>query len=109
MFAGPHIWCANIGDSRAVLYFLKDGMWNIQPLSNDHKPDNPVEKRRILGAKGRVEPFYANDGNAVGPARVWLLNEQVPGLAMSRSFGDYVASTVGVISDPEVTYYKVEF
>jgi len=28
---------------------------------------------------------------------------------MSRSFGDYVASTVGVISDPEVTYFKIEF
>jgi serine/threonine protein phosphatase PrpC len=28
---------------------------------------------------------------------------------MSRSFGDYVASTAGVISEPEVTYFKVEF
>jgi serine/threonine protein phosphatase PrpC len=28
---------------------------------------------------------------------------------MSRSFGDYVASTVGVVADPEVTYFKVEF
>ena len=26
---------------------------------------------------------------------------------MTRSFGDYVASTVGVISEPEVTYYEV--
>lgn len=84
-------------------------MWNIQPLSNDHKPDHPAEKRRIVNAKGRVEPFYGEDGNAIGPSRVWLLNEQVPGLAMSRSFGDYVASTVGVVADPEVTYFKVEF
>jgi serine/threonine protein phosphatase PrpC len=37
------------------------------------------------------------------------MNEQIPGLAMSRSFGDYIASTVGVVSDPEVTYFKVEF
>jgi serine/threonine protein phosphatase PrpC len=28
---------------------------------------------------------------------------------MSRSFGDYIASTVGVVSDPEVTYFKVDF
>ena len=26
---------------------------------------------------------------------------------MTRSFGDYVASTVGVISEPEVTYCEV--
>jgi len=31
----------------------------------------------------------------------------VPGLAMTRSFGDYVASTVGVISEPEVTTYEI--
>lgn len=28
---------------------------------------------------------------------------------MSRSFGDYVASTVGVIAEPEVTYFNVNF
>lgn len=28
---------------------------------------------------------------------------------MSRSFGDYVASTVGVVADPEVTYFKIDF
>lgn len=38
----------------------------------------------------------------MGPARVWLMEENIPGLAMSRSFGDYVASQVGVISIPEV-------
>ena len=27
----------------------------------------------------------------VGPARVWLQEMEVPGLAMSRSLGDYVA------------------
>ena len=26
-----------------------------------------------------------------------------PGLAVSRSFGDYLARSVGVLSDPEVT------
>jgi hypothetical protein len=28
------------------------------------------------------------NGNPLGPARVWHLNEDIPGLAMSRSFGD---------------------
>lgn len=31
----------------------------------------------------------------VGPFRVWQKNGILPGLAMSRSFGDLVASKVG--------------
>jgi hypothetical protein len=36
----------------------------------------------------------------MGPKRVWLLKEDVPGLAMSRSIGDFVAQSVGVIAEP---------
>ena len=32
---------------------------------------------------------------------MWLLNEDIPGLAMARSFGDAVAARVGVIAIPE--------
>lgn len=32
--------------------------------------------------------------------RVWLKNEDIPGLAMTRSFGDEVASRVGVTCEP---------
>jgi len=39
----------------------------------------------------------------MGPERVWLKEIEVPGLAMSRSFGDTVAASVGVIAIPEVT------
>lgn len=39
----------------------------------------------------------------MGPYRVWKSKEEVPGLAMSRSFGDSIAQGVGVISDPEIT------
>lgn len=38
----------------------------------------------------------------MGPLRVWHLNENIPGLAMSRSFGDGAAVEVGVIADPEI-------
>jgi hypothetical protein len=31
---------------------------------------------------------------------VWLKHEDIPGLAMSRSFGDEVAGRVGVIAEP---------
>ena len=37
---------------------------------------------------------------SLGPSRVWLKNEDIPGLAMSRSLGDNIAHRVGVICDP---------
>jgi hypothetical protein len=36
---------------------------------------------------------------------VWLKNEDIPGLAMTRSFGDEVASRVGVTAEPGKFYF----
>jgi serine/threonine protein phosphatase PrpC len=58
-------------------------------------PYRPAEEERILAKGGRVFEW--------GVPRVWLPNADLPGLAMSRSFGDYCASQVGVIADPDVT------
>lgn len=43
----------------------------------------------------------------MGPLRVWLKNEDTPGLAMTRSIGDHVAKSVGVIATPDVTAHEV--
>jgi len=70
-------------------------------VSIDHKPDHPVEKERILKSGGRVFSVEYDDG-VDGPPRVWLAHMEIPGLAMSRSLGDTVAHTAGVISTPEM-------
>lgn len=71
--------------------------WNITELSEDHKPDLPKEHERItVKFGGRVLSYLDSKGNPVGPARVWLKNQNIPGLAMSRSIGDTVAHSVGV-------------
>ena len=62
------IYCSNAGDSRGVL--CRDG--KAVPLSEDHKPDNDDEKRRIEAASHFVEDSRV-DGN----------------LALSRAFGDF--------------------
>ena len=36
------------------------------------------------------------------PLRVWLPDEERPGLAMTRSVGDHIVRDVGVICTPEV-------
>ena len=39
-------------------------------------------------------------GRPSGPKRVWLMDDCIPGLAMSRSIGDLVAASVGVTWKP---------
>jgi serine/threonine protein phosphatase PrpC len=39
--------------------------------------------------------------------RVWLKNENLPGLAMSRSFGDSTACKVGVNAIPEIKVFDL--
>ena len=114
---------ANIGDSRCVLgkYIEKENFeekdeiigeknkkkvrWVAQNLSRDHKPTIPEEAERILKVGGRIRPMKDEDGEYIGPMRVYMKDKDMPGLAMTRSFGDYFGSTAGVISEPEVSEY----
>lgn len=68
-----HIFCANSGDSRAILVRGDDpNSLKVDPLSYDHKPENAEERARIEAAGGYVE------------------NNRVNGaLALSRSIGDF--------------------
>jgi serine/threonine protein phosphatase PrpC len=81
--------------------------WMSIALSRDHKPDERDEAMRIFQHGGRVEAYQDEEGNPLGPARVWLKNEDIPGLAMSRSIGDLVAASVGVIYEPETLEYSI--
>lgn len=62
---------------------------------------------RILSQKGRIKAFSDANGEPVGPQRVWLTNDDIPGLAMSRSLGDRVAHSVGVSCEPEVSEFTL--
>ena len=103
IFTPERLIVPNIGDSRAVLgrFDKATGKYKAIELSRDHKPTEKDEAKRILENDGRIQPFI-EDGEFVGPQRVWIKDEEVPGLAMTRSFGDRVAATVGVVSEPEI-------
>jgi serine/threonine protein phosphatase PrpC len=91
------VFIANVGDSRAVVArFSEDEQrYVLHCETKDHKPDVPEECARIERSNGRVFEW--------GSFRVWLQDVDMPGLAMSRSFGDSVAKTVGVTAEPDVT------
>ena len=103
--------CANIGDSRAVLgrYDKNTKKWVSIDLSRDHKPTEKDEAKRILNRGGRIKPFTDEvTGEEYGPQRIWIKKEEVPGLAMTRSFGDRVAGSVGCICLPEIKDFNFE-
>ena len=65
------IYCANAGDSRTII--ARSGQGNLMAnLSEDHKPENEFEKKRIMAAGGFVEENRVNGS-----------------LNLSRSIGDF--------------------
>ncbi|TDH70680.1 hypothetical protein CCR75_009536 [Bremia lactucae] len=93
---------ANIGDSRAVVAKFSEELqrYELHCETKDHNPDVPEECARIEISNGRVFEW--------GTPRVWLQDTDMPGLAMSRSFGDLVAKTIGVIAEPDVLRIEIE-
>ena len=94
---------ANLGDSRCILGKFINNEWKSESLSKDHKPNVLEEAERIKNAGGRIRPMKNQDGEFVGPLRVYLKEDDIPGLAMTRSFGDLYATTAGTICIPEIT------
>lgn len=92
------------GDSRAVLGLHKGKRYIACALTRDHKPSSPLERARIEQTGGWVMQTMVDDeGRPAGPHRVYLHDSTIPGLAVSRCFGDFVAATAGVTSTPDVT------
>lgn len=66
------LYCGNAGDSRCIAGVKGEAI----ALSNDHKPNDPLEMERIISAGGFVE-FNRVNGN----------------LALSRALGDFIFKT----------------
>ncbi|KAG8390741.1 hypothetical protein BUALT_Bualt01G0115100 [Buddleja alternifolia] len=101
---GLDLVIGNVGDSRAVLGTRNENnsLTAVQ-LTVDLKPNLPAEAERIHKCKGRV--FALQDEPEV--ARVWLPNNNSPGLAMARAFGDFCLKEFGLISVPEISYRRI--
>ncbi|XP_057963281.1 probable protein phosphatase 2C 33 [Malania oleifera] len=101
---GKDLVVGNVGDSRAVLGTRdKDDSLLAVQLTVDLKPNLPGEAERIRKYKGRV--FALQDEPEV--ARVWLPNNDSPGLAMARAFGDFCLKDYGLISEPDISYRRL--
>lgn len=61
------------------------------------------ECERIWSCKGRVMALEEEPS----VYRVWMPDQDCPGLAMSRAFGDFCLKDYGLIAVPEVFYRKL--
>ena len=109
---GNHIISASIGDSRGILIYDEDNDPNLNnlkvcQLSIDHKLEIPEERNRIIKSGGIIKQLKDSMGVASGPFRVFSRGSIYPGLAMSRSFGDSIAKSLGVISEPRIIEYNL--
>ncbi|KAB1201663.1 putative protein phosphatase 2C 33 [Morella rubra] len=101
---GQDLVIGNVGDSRAVLGTRdKDDYLSAVQLTVDLKPNLPAEAERIRKCRGRV--FALQDEPEV--ARVWLPNNDSPGLAMARAFGDFCLKDFGLISVPDISHRRI--
>jgi len=97
LIIGQHLYCANVGDSRAVL--CRDG--NVIDLSHDHKPNKESEKVRIEACGGIVKKgsFF---NIPMGPFRIYMADGLRGGLAVARGFGDIFYKDPKVARDKQL-------
>ncbi|KAK6144968.1 hypothetical protein DH2020_021788 [Rehmannia glutinosa] len=126
---GKDLIIGNVGDSRAVLGTRNENnsLTAVQ-LTVDLKPNLPAHLHALLYVScPSVSPsltvtFYLTGDfnilfvtcvfgmlvlNKQPVARVWLPNNNSPGLAMARAFGDFCLKDFGLISVPEISYRRI--
>ncbi|GAA0174693.1 non-receptor serine/threonine protein kinase [Lithospermum erythrorhizon] len=118
---GSTIYVANSGDSRAVLAERRGEDIVAVDLSIDQTPYRSDERERIKLCGGRVltldqieglknpdvQCWDTEEGDDGDPPRVWVQNGMYPGTAFTRSIGDSMAETIGVVSNPEMVVLEL--
>jgi len=110
---GDQLRIANLGDSRAVMGRQGiDGLLHAVDLTQDQTPFRLDERQRVKAQGARVmtsgeihgEASYQSPAHwtADDPPRCYLERHNLPGTAFTRSLGDTIAQTIGVIATPEV-------
>nr|GMC63473.1 protein phosphatase 2C and cyclic nucleotide-binding/kinase domain-containing protein [Ipomoea batatas] len=113
---GKTIYVANSGDSRAVIAEKRGNSIVAVDLSIDQTPYRPDELERVKLCGARVltldqieglknpdeQCWDTEEGDDGDPPRLWVQNGMYPGTAFTRSIGDSIAETIGVVANPEI-------
>lgn len=117
------LYTGHVGDSKIVLGRKnpETKMWIAHPLTQDHKPDSPEERKRIAAAGGEVMNksgiervvWYRPKSGIKGPIRRSTNFDRIPFLAVARSLGDLWSynpdlDTYVVSPDPDVEVMPID-
>ncbi|KAI3514856.1 hypothetical protein L1887_13603 [Cichorium endivia] len=100
---GDNLIITNLGDSRALLCSRKGNRLHPIQLTADLKPNIKSEYERIKSCGGRVQAMQREPS----VFRVWMPDQDCPGLAMSRAFGDFCLKDYGLTCVPNIYYRKL--
>ncbi|XP_027173948.1 protein phosphatase 2C and cyclic nucleotide-binding/kinase domain-containing protein [Coffea eugenioides] len=118
---GTTIYVANSGDSRAVIAERRGDDIVAVDLSIDQTPFRPDELERVKlcgarvltldqieGLKNPDEQCWGTEESDDGdPPRLWVQHGMYPGTAFTRSIGDSIAETIGVVANPEIVVFEL--
>eukprot|EP00633_Aureoumbra_lagunensis_P002729 CAMPEP_0197289806 /NCGR_PEP_ID=MMETSP0890-20130614/7070_1 /TAXON_ID=44058 ORGANISM="Aureoumbra lagunensis, Strain CCMP1510" /NCGR_SAMPLE_ID=MMETSP0890 /ASSEMBLY_ACC=CAM_ASM_000533 /LENGTH=365 /DNA_ID=CAMNT_0042761441 /DNA_START=363 /DNA_END=1460 /DNA_ORIENTATION=- len=118
---------SNVGDSRAMLGSINPEKPNeivTKALSIDQTPYRRDERERVKKYGARVmtadqidglEAIHENWDCKLGdeiddggdPPRIWAQDQEYPGTAFTRSIGDSLAESLGVVAEPEIQTHTI--
>ncbi|MCL7025079.1 hypothetical protein MKW94_026705, partial [Papaver nudicaule] len=118
---GRTIYVANSGDSRAVIAETRGKDIVAVDLSIDQTPfrTDELERVKLYGARvltlDQIEGLKNPDVQCWGteesddgdPPRLWVQNGMYPGTAFTRSIGDSIAESIGVVATPEIVVLEL--
>lgn len=104
LWKGNKLWTANSGDSRCVVSSIPEAAITHETV--DHKPDDEKEKARVVAAGGRVKSETYDDGLTLH--RIFIGEQNYPGLSMTRSLGDVCVKDHGVIPTPDICSIELD-
>ncbi len=89
----------NLGDSKSLLIDEDNQAIDLNII---HNPEEVNERERIEKNGGEISRVdWAN----YGPLRVYYKGKHYPGLAMTRTFGDFNAESLGINTIPDIREY----
>ena len=97
---------AHVGDVRCVAAVQRAPRERVRALewTCDHTPEMHAEASRCHAMGARIAPWREDPrrGGQRPVQRVWLADDDSPGLAVTRAFGDTVGARVGVLAEPTI-------
>ena len=86
---------SNVGICKGVLAQYENGQYTAIDLTKDHNINDTNEIKRIVNNGGIIK----NDG------RIYIKDSTIPGMNITRSFGDKIGRNIGIIDIPYIQYH----